>query len=239
MKKGDVMVPGIIGGIGPESTIDYYRLLIARFRERTGGADYPPVLVNSIDMTAMLALVAAGNLDALAAYLAAETDRLNAAGADFVVMASNTPHIVFDEVRRRARVPMLSIVEETAGHALSQGYTKLGLFGTRFTMQGGFYQAAFEEAGIAIVTPSAEEQEFIHEKYMGEFVKGIFRDEVKSALVATAGRMRADSGIEGLILGGTELPLVLGPADLPGMGVLNTTAIHVEAMIDRMLSHNA
>jgi aspartate racemase len=229
---------GIIGGIGPESTIDYYRQMIALYRQRTGGADYPALLVNSIDMTRMLALVASGDLAALAAYLAAETERLAAAGADLALMASNTPHIAFDRVKRLARIPMISIVEETARRAKRDGFTRLGLFGTRFTMQGGFYQSVFEASGMAVVTPPPGTQEFIHEHYMGEFVKGIFRDEVKRALADEAERMKRDEDIQALILGGTELPLILSAADLPGMGVLNTTAIHVEAAIGFSIAHN-
>jgi aspartate racemase len=227
---------GILGGIAPESTIQYYRLLVAEYRRRKGDGRYPSIIINSIDMKTMLERIAAPDRTGLIDYLAGETGRLVRAGADFGLMASNTPHIVFDEVQARTPIPLLSIVEAACARARSRGWTRVGLFGTRFTMQGCFYPDVFTREGIAVVTPSPEEQEYIHGKYMEEFVAGVFLPETRNRMRAIAERLRDREHAEGLILGGTELPLLLTEEGLPGLPYLDTTRIHMEAALDRMLA---
>ena len=226
---------GIVGGIGPESTIEYYRLLIRLYRERKQDNRYPRILINSIDMTAMLDFVAAGESEELTANLVREIEALEKAGADFALMASNTPHLVFDAVRDRSPLPLISIVEAACDEAKSQGMKKVGLFGTRFTMQGGFYGAVFEKAGIELVTPKPADQDFIHDKYMNELIFRTILDETRKRFVEIAESMKKESGIQGLILGGTELPLILKDGDAPGLPLLDTTVIHVKAALEEML----
>jgi aspartate racemase len=227
--------PGIVGGIGPESTIEYYRSLLAQFRARVPDR-YPQVLINSIDLTRMLGLIAAGRLDAVAEYLAAEVARLAQAGADFAVFASNTPHIVFEEVSRRAPIPMLSIVEAARDAALALGRQRVGLFGTRFTMEGAFYPTVFATRGIAVVVPSAADRAYIHDKYLGELVSGVIRPETRAGLLAVARRLREEQGVDAIVLGGTELPLILREPLSPEVPFLDTTAIHVKRIVDEMFS---
>ena len=131
---------GIVGGIGPESTIEYYRAILAAYRERHGDVSAPSVFINSIDLHKLLELVAAGQLEALTGYLVEELERLRNAGATLGILAANTPHVVFDDVVRRSAIPLVSIVEATCAEAKARALTRLGLFGTRFTMQGHFYQ---------------------------------------------------------------------------------------------------
>ena len=226
---------GIIGGIGPESTIEYYRQIIALYRERTGDNSYPPILINSIDMTHMLELVGSQRFDELVAYLVAEIGRLARAGADFALLSSNTPHIVFDRIRAAAPVPMISIVEATCVRAQRLGLRKLGLFGTRFTMQGPTYKGVFAQNDIQLVVPAADDLEYIHSKYMGEWIYGIILDETKARLLQIVHGLKETHGIQGLILGGTEIPLILKDADDPDIPFLDTTRIHVEAVVDRLL----
>ena len=226
---------GIIGGIGPESTIEYYRQIIALYRERTGDNSYPPILINSIDMTHMLELVGAQRFDELVAYLVAEIGRLARAGADFALLSSNTPHIVFDRIRDAAPLPMISIVETTCARAQRLGLRKLGLFGTRFTMQGPTYKGVFAQNNIQLVVPAADDLEYIHSKYMGEWIYGIILDETKARLLQIVHGLKETHGIQGLILGGTEIPLILKDADDPDIPFLDTTRIHVEAVVDRVL----
>jgi aspartate racemase len=150
-------------------------------------------------MTAMRSLVEANELASLTQYLLEEIKRLARAGAEFGFMASNTPHIVFDSVRRQSPIPLISIVEATCQAAQGQGLKRLALFGTRFTMQGEFYPQVFSRAGIALVVPSTDEQAYIHDKYMNELVLGAFLPETRAGLLAIADRMRerdkrADSG---------------------------------------------
>jgi aspartate racemase len=224
---------GIIGGIGPESTIEYYRLTVARCRERMGSR-YPPVLINSIDLTRMLDLVAAGRLPELTDYLLGEVERLARAGADFGALAANTPHVVFEPLRQRSPIPLIGIVDVTCRAATARGFRRAGLFGTRFTMQAPFYPLGLATAGIGLVLPSAAEQDYIHEAYMGELVNGIFRAETRSRLVAIASRLATEEGIDALILGGTELPLILRDEKEAGVPLLDTTRIHVEAIVAEM-----
>jgi len=226
---------GIIGGIGPESTIEYYRQIIALYRERTGDNSYPSILINSIDMTHMLELVGAQRFDDLVAYLVAEIGRLARAGADFALLSSNTPHIVFDRIRAAAPLPMISIVEATCARAKTLGLRKLGLFGTRFTMQGPTYKGVFAQNDIQLVVPAADDLEYIHSKYMGEWIYGIILDETKARLLQIVHGLKETHGIQGLILGGTEIPLILKDADDPDIPFLDTTRIHVEAVVDRLL----
>ncbi|MBN2086447.1 MAG: amino acid racemase [Anaerolineales bacterium] len=229
-------IPGIIGGIAPESTIQYYRLMIEDFRRRKPDGTYPPILINSIDMKRMLDLIGANDLPGTAAYLAGEAGKLARAGAEFAFFASNTPHIVFEEVRRQASIPMLSIVEATGQAARALGMKRAGLFGTRFTMQARFYPDVFSQQGIQVIAPAPEEQGYIHGKYMGELVAGVFLPETRERMLAIAARMRGQDRIDCLILGGTELPLLL--TDDGGLGIpfLDTTKIHAEAAVAEMLS---
>ena len=228
-------VVGIIGGIGPESTIEYYRLIVASHLERAGDGGYPRILINSVDMKKMLDLIGDHRLDEVTDYLAAEVERLSAAGADFALLASNTPHIVFDRIREAASLPLISIVEAACEEALSRGLERVGLFGTRFTMQGGFYQEVFSARGLEVVVPGEADQAYIHEKYMAELVRGIFREETRNGLLEIARGMVERERIEGLILGGTELPLILKEDDAVEVPFLDTTRIHVESVMRWLL----
>jgi aspartate racemase len=127
---------GVIGGIAPESAVDYYRSIIAAYRQKKQDGSYPAIIINSIDLKKMLDLVPMNALASLAEYLGAEVQKLARAGADFGLLASNTPHIVFDDVLCHSPIPLLSIVEATCEAAKGLGLKRLGLLGTRFTMQG-------------------------------------------------------------------------------------------------------
>lgn len=227
---------GIIGGIGPESTIEYYRLIIAAYREQTQDGSYPAILISSIDLKKMLDLIGAHALAEVTEYLVGEVQRLARAGADFGVLAANTPHMVFDAIRRQSSLPLISIVEATCEAAQALGLQRVGLFGTRFTMQGRFYPDVFCKAGMTLVLPEADEQAYIHDKYMSELVHGIIRPETRERFLTIAARLQARQGIEGLILGGTELPLLLHDVGDTGMPFLDTTTIHVNHIVEQLLS---
>ncbi len=227
---------GIVGGIGPESTIDYYRLFISTYRERKPDGGYPPVVINSIDLAKALKLVSSNDLAGLAAYMLEEIRRLARAGATHGLLSSNTPHIVFDEIRRASPIPLISIVETTCRAAAERKLKRVGLFGTRFTMQGGFYQKVFVREGIAVAIPESGDQEFIHDTYLNELVNGVVLAATRERYIAIARRMKMDQGIEALILGGTELPLLLRDAIGIGMTLLDTARLHVEAAVSELLS---
>ena len=227
---------GLIGGTGPESTIEYYRFIIEGYRERQPDGSYPSIIINSVDLNRLMTWINAGELDAIANYLSLEIERLARAGADFGALAANTPHIVFDQIQKRVSLPLVSIVEAACDKVQQLGLKRPALFGTRFTMQGRFYPDVFERAGLSPIVPEHEEQELIHEKYFGELLKNIFLPETRVELLEIVDRMKQRDGIDGLILAGTELPLLLRDAEHNGIPLLDTTRIHVERIVERLLS---
>jgi aspartate racemase len=227
---------GIIGGIGPESTIEYYRLIIASYRERVQDGSYPRIIINSVDLRKMLSFIEANELTEVTEYLATEVERVARAGADFGLLAAGTPHIVFDELSRRSSIPLLSIVEAACEAAKGLGLKRLGLFATRFTMQGRFYPDVFSREGMTLVLPDEKEQAYIHDKYFGELIKGLILPETREALLSIVDRMKERDRIDGLILGGTELSLILRDDRKQEIPFLDTTRIHAEAVVAELMS---
>jgi aspartate racemase len=227
---------GIIGGIAPASTIEYYRTLIETYRARVPDGSAPSILINSIDMQRMLTLIGIDALDDVAVYLSDELERLVRAGAEIGLFASNTPHIVFDAIQRRSSIPLISIVDVTYDVAKAVGLTRVALLGTRFTMQGPAYSRVFARGGIDLVVPDGADLGYVHDKYMGELAKGVLLPETRVGIVGVVERLRARHRIDGVILGGTELPLLIRDASDFGIPCLDTGKIHVEAAIDRMLA---
>ena len=225
---------GIIGGIGPESTIEYYRALFDAYRQRHGQDGAPSIVINSIDVFRMLALMTAGDLRAVADTLVAEIRRLADAGSTLGILAANTPHVVFDDVAQRSAIPLLSIVVATRDAVQAGGWTRVGLFGTRFTMSGRFYPDVFLAAGLHLVAPSADDQAYIHEKYTTELLRNVFLPETRDGLLRIIDRMTREDRIEAAILGGTELPLILRDSTASGIPLLDTTRIHARAAVDRL-----
>ncbi len=168
-------------------------------------------------------------------YLAREVDRLASAGAGLALLSANTPHLVFDEIQQRVSVPMLSIIEATCDAAVSAGVRRPALFGTRFTMESAMYPEAFARRQVAIVLPNEKEQAFIHDKYMTELLVGTVVDETREQLLKIAAALKMRDGADALILGGTELSLILREPEAAGLPVLDTTQIHVDAAIDWLL----
>jgi aspartate racemase len=225
---------GIIGGLGPEATIEYYRIITGEYRRRAPGGDYPTIILHSVNLTELLAMAEAGEWSGIADLLVDAVAVLVRAGADFALISANTPHIVFDDVRARAGIPMISIVEETARAAEERGLERLLLLGTRFTMQGVFYQNVFDRSGIELVVPETVDQLYMHDKLVNEIGVGRIIDDTRREFLAIIERARGRSGIDGVILGCTELPLIL-TGDALGLPFLDTTRIHAESAVRRSL----
>jgi aspartate racemase len=170
---------------------------------------YPLIIINSVDLNRLIGWINAGELEPFTDYLVAGVEQLARAGADFAVLAANTPHIVFDQIRERSRLPLISIAEATCAKARESGLQRLGLLGTRFTMEAKFYPEVFARAGLTIITPNETERAFVNEKYFGELLKNVFLPETRDQLLTIINQMKQRDGIDGLILGGTELPLIL------------------------------
>ena len=226
---------GMIGGTGPESTVEYYRRLIATYHARVSESGAPPIIINSVDNKNLVKWFTAGELTRVVDFLAAEIERLARAGADFALIAAVTPHLGFDKLQQRASIPLLSIVEATADAAKKAGLRRLALFGTRFTMEAALFPEAFARRGMTIVVPNEKEQEFVHAKYMGELFVGAILDETRASLVDLVEIMKRRDHVDGLILGGTELSLILREPTAAGLSVLDTTQIHVETALEWML----
>ena len=227
---------GIVGGIGPESTIEYYRFILDGYRARVPDGSAPHIIIDSIDVNHGIAMLDANDLAALANYLGESIERLVRAGAEVGLIAANTPHIVFDKVQARAAIPLLSIVEATCVRARALGLRRMGLLGTGFTMRGRFYPEVFARAALELVTPNDAEKAQIHAAYIGELLKNQFLPETRVAILHIIDRMRREDAVEAVILAGTELPLLLRGAEPEGVVFLDTTLIHVAAAVAAILT---
>ena len=227
---------GIIGGLGPESTVDYYQRIIALYRERTRDGSYPEFIIASVNLRKGLNFMEAGDLAGMADYLLEAIGKLARSGADFGVISANTPHIVFDDVAAKSPIPLISIVEATCAAAKARKLQRLALFGTRYTMQASFYPKVFSRERIELLVPERDDQNYIHDKYFRELVPGKFLPETCAGLLAIVDRMKARSDIDGVVLAGTELPLLLRDPEYHAIPFLDTTKIHVEAAVAEMLS---
>ncbi len=225
----------MIAGIGPASTVVYYQSIVQEYRRRLATTHYPEMVMHNIDMTAMLKLVYARQLDELVSFLKQRVDVLETAGADFAFLASNTPHLVFDRLASVVNLPMISIVEACCSDVAARGLKKVGLLGTKSTMNAGFYQEKAAACGFEVCIPGLEAQGYVDDKYMNELLYNIVLPETHKALLEVVHTMRSEDRIEGVILGGTELPLILSQEDMADFPLFDTTQIHVRAIVDRMM----
>ncbi|MFC1925474.1 aspartate/glutamate racemase family protein [Chloroflexota bacterium] len=221
---------GIVGGLGPESTTEYYKGIISKFRQSTDEPVYPEILLYSLNMYQFLGMVEARQWNEIAGLLLSSVDSLYRAGAEFAAIASNTPHIMFDAVQSKSPIPMISIVEATRARAVGMALKRIGLMGTKFTMQSDFYQKAFLQKDLPIIVPKPEEQQEIHDKLMNEIELGIIMGSTRERFLEIIRRMMNEDSIDALVLGCTELPLILDK-DEYGIPFLDTTSIHVDSIV--------
>lgn len=223
---------GLVGGIGPESTIDYYRRILAGWEREAPGTS-PSIVIDSLDVRRGLRLVE-NDRAAFIDYLVTSVKRLAAAGVDFVAMTANTPHVVFDEITARTTIPLVSIVETCAEEARRRGLKRLALFGTRFTMESAMYPKVFGRSGMTVIAPNDRDRELVHDRYVNQLLNGEFRDETRQEFLSLIDRLRDAEKIDGVILGGTELTLLLKAPVIAGIPALDTTGLHVAAIVDRL-----
>jgi aspartate racemase len=228
---------GIVGGLGPESTIDYYRRILDIWQERDPDSS-PSILIDSLDVNLGIRLVT-NDHPQLARYLLASLDRLGRAGCTFAALAANTPHIVVDSIASKSPVPLLSIVEVCAEEVRRRDYHRVGLLGTGFTMAATFYPDVFSRSNIAVVVPIEHDRAWLHERYLGQLPKGDFRQDTRDGVEAIIKRLRTSNSIEAVVLAGTELPLLLKSDVVAGLPVLDTTELHVRAIVDRLKSESS
>jgi aspartate racemase len=228
---------GIIGGIGPESTVDYYKLIINAFHKKQTDLGYPEIIIYSANLSSLMKILEAKDWIGLTDWLLGKVISLHKAGAEFAVIGSNTPHIVFDKVSSRSPIPMLSIIEETRKDAQKRGFRKLGLLGTRFTMESDFYKKPFGDNGMAIVVPEKEDRELINHRLFSEIELGIIKDSTREELLSIVKKLIERHSIDAIILGCTELPLILTKDEF-GISFLNTTAIHAESIVNYCIGND-
>ena len=223
---------GIIGGLGPEATIDYYKEIINAFKNEKGDLDYPEIVIYSVNMANFIGLMREQKYEQATAYISEKIECLRQAGAGFAALSANTPHQLFDRLRERSAIPLISIVEATCKEAQRKGLKKAGLFGTDLTMKASFFPDVFRKQNIEVVAPEKEDRELINHKLFSEIELGIFKDETREMLIGIIRKMIKEQQIDSLILGCTELPLILTEDTYAGIQILNTTQIHVKAIVN-------
>lgn len=226
---------GLIGGIGPESTLLYYQKLVYGARAQVGPDFLPHLTIESLNVFQVLALCRQKEYAALADYLLKGITHLVAAGADVVTLTGVTPHIVLDELRQRSPVPLMSIIDVVCDEAQRQRLYRVGLLGTRFTMEEDFFKRPFRHAGIDVIVPNSEEIAYIADKITHELEIGYVNTKTQAAFLDIIARMKNEEKIEAVILGCTELPLLLKDLDLP-VRPLDAMQCHVDALVTLMLS---
>lgn len=226
---------GMIGGLGPESTLDYYKLLIKTYRNKAECENNPEIIIYSMDINSLLKLIGNKQWDDVVEWLVNGIKVLHNAGADFGFISANTPHIVFDRVNELSPIPLISIVDKTCEYIKNTCVKKVGLLGTSFTMESDFYKKACNKENLEIFVPNKEEQDYIQNKLMTEIELGNFLEETRDGLLNIIKRMINDNSIEGIILGCTELPLILTENSYFNIPFFNTTEIHVNSIIDYYL----
>lgn len=234
MRRGEVIVAilGIIGGIAPPSTVAYYRTVIELYGAATGGRS-PRILIDSLDSGAFFELLQRDARDEIVRRVLAELGRLADAGAELAIVGSNTGHVRFDEIRAGSPIPLVSIVDAVADAVA--GRTRVGLFATTFTVRADVYGTPLANRGIAVVAPPDADQERIEGIYFGELVNGVFREESRAELYEIAGRLRATQRVDAIILGGTELPLLLAEPEHDGIAYIDSGRLHAQAAVRRLI----
>jgi aspartate racemase len=224
---------GILGGMSPESTVEYYQYITRTYSERYGDYGYPEVLIYSVSFQPYVDWPNAERWDLVAQGLIEAARRLEAAGAEFIVIATNTMHLVFDEVEDSVAVPVLSLLDAVADAILEMGIGTVGLLGTRFTMEKPFYRDALAAKGIKVLVPEKDDREYVNRVIYDELAAGQIRDESRAGYVQIIEKL-AREGAEAVVLGCTEIPLLVGEEDV-GLPLLDTTLIHAEATLNYAL----
>jgi aspartate racemase len=222
---------GIVGGLGPESTVSYYKGIHKAFKNSYEKTGFPEIFIDSLNLKEFITLEEKGKWDKIERLIIKSVNGLEKAGADFGAIASNTPHYVFNEVSSKTKLPLISIVQSTLTYAKEKGFKKLGLMGTLFTMEANFYQDAFAKEGIKLYTPDKKERRYIQKKLFSEIEFGVIKKETKEKFVNIIKKMKNRHNIQGVILGCTELPLVIKKKDA-GLPLLDIVEIHIKSIVE-------
>jgi aspartate racemase len=221
---------GILGGMSPESTVEYYQTITRTYTERYGDYAYPEVLIYSVSFQSYVDWPEQDRWDWVAQGLSEAARKLEGAGADVIVIATNTMHLVVDEVQAGVNVPVLSLLDVVAEAILVRGMRTVGLLGTRFTMERGLYQNALARRDITVLVPNEADRAYVNDVIYSELVAGKIRDESRAHYVTIIEEL-AGRGAESIILGCTEIPLLVGEGDVD-LPLLDTTLLHATAALE-------
>ena len=228
---------GLVGGVGPPSTVEYYKAINEGYQKRLNrvskSGENPPMVIDSLNLAVSYELAAKKDWKNFAALFINSIRLLHRAGADFAAIAANTPHIVFDEILAAAPIPVVGIVDETCKYAREKGHRKIIIFGTGFTMRSGMYEEKCAQYGIEAIAPDEADQQIIHNIIFPNLEAGIVLEHEKRAMLEIAEKLLRNHQADGLLLGCTELPLMIREGDLP-VKCLDTTQIHVESILHHM-----
>ncbi len=221
---------GLVGGTGPESTLMYYKELNGRIDALTRSAEMPDLAIESVNFRRAWELVSSGNYEALAGYLAEKIENLSRSGCEVISLTAATMHVVYDELVRKTGVRLVSIPESVCAESRARGYRKVGLLGTIFTMEQDFMKKDFVRAGMEVVVPGKADRELIARRILEELELGIVKEETREEFTRIIREMRDEQGIQAVILGCTELPLLLNPGNCP-VDCLDSVEIHMQSLI--------
>ena len=221
---------GLVGGTGPESTVMYYKQLNEKIDALTGGKAMPDIAIESVDFHRMWDYVVNEDYAPLADYLEEKLEALDKGGSEVISLTAVTAHVVFDELEQRFGKPIVSIPKAVCEEAVSKGIKKIGLLGTALTMNKDYMKKDLRDAGIEVFVPNEDEKKLVAQRIYEELERGIVKESTLKELTDIINRMKADDGIEGIILGCTELPLILNKDNCP-VECFDAVEIHIRKLI--------
>lgn len=225
---------GLIGGTGPESTIEYYKGIEYGVQQKVGRSFFPNLTIESLSVFDVLSFCGKQDYAGLTEYLLKGVRNLAAAGAQYAALTGITPHIVFDELSKASPIPLISMVDTARDYAEANGHKKICLLGTLPTMEGTFFQNTFAKRGIEVVTPNAEEKDYIGTKIETELEFGKVLPETQRAFKEIAERIIREEHVHAVVLGCTELPLIFDGVELP-VPYIDVMQVHIKALVDSIM----
>ena len=222
---------GLVGGTGPESTLMYYKELNTRIDQLTGGKAMPDLAIESVDFRKAWAYVSNGENDKLADYLSEKVSCLRSTGCEVISLTAGTMHLVINEIEKKTGVSLVSIPKAVADEASSKGYSKVGLLGTIFTMEQDYMKKDLIDAGIEVCIPGKEDRELVAKRIFEELERGIVKEETLKEFQDLILKMQNEQGIQAVILGCTELPLLLNEKN-SSLPILDSVEIHIRKLIE-------
>lgn len=229
-----MMKVGIVGGLGPASTIDYYRDIVEKYRKVNGDDNYPEIVIDSINMGEIVMGIETNNFDYVAHQILNSISNLEKAGASFAAIASNSPHIVWDLIKDKTIIPIISIIDATCDYIVRQNYNKVLIFATKFTMKNGLYSKALTKMNIEWILPNEEDIEILGNIIYPNLENGIVIEEDKQKMISIAEKYIKQHSADSILLGCTEIPLMIKSNDV-SVPVINTTKIHIDKICEILM----